>query len=586
MDIESIHFKNDPCFKTEWAGFDHVTPVTVIIGKNNTGKSHLLKLVESLTLTELGKIPGDLKVSGVLDEASLKSVFRPGTSGGELGGYHWDEHGQLLVDARCEWTKVVGQSPAVQIDPEFLLRSSRGPLTPQKEQARRDAVGELVGRTSHHFNGRSFKHLYADRDIRPEAMSNKMVLGSDGSGATNIVRRFLNSSEEAYPRELVQREMLVALNTIFDVEGRFTEIAIQHHDGKDEKEVRDEWEIFLGQEHKGLVSLSNSGSGLKTIFLVLLNLLLVPRIEKKTLQEYVFAFEELENNLHPSIVRRLLDFICSTADPEKRTFVGFPVFFLTTHSSVALDYFAAEPLAQVVHVSHDGKTGRTRTVDQTAKAYEVVWDLGTRPSDLLQANGVIWVEGPSDRIYLNRWIELYSNGDLKEGRHYQCAFYGGGLLANLQATLNDDEANSELINLLKINPNAVVISDSDRKSKRAHYKSRVRRIADEFSRLDKTRALHWILAAREIENYLVPGFMEGIDGIEMTGKPAPGQFESFFPKQGEMSFLESRMRRKSFDKSKLAALTTPHMTLDSLKTRFDLDASMRSIIGLIETWNR
>lgn len=586
MDLHSIHFKNHPCFKNEWAGFGRAAPVTLIIGKNNTGKSHLLKLVESLTMKELGKIPWDLQVSGRLDEGSLKRVFRPGTSGGALYGSHWEDHGQCLVNGSLLWTKEAGQPQAVQLDPEVLLQKRRGDVTHQEVEARKAALCELMEKAYHPLFGRSFKHIYADRDIRPEPMSNRMILGPDGSGATNIIRRFLNSSEQEYPRDLVQKRMLSALNKIFEEEARFTEITVQHHDGKDEKEVRDEWEIFLGQEHKGLVSLSNSGSGLKTIFLVLLNLLLVPKIEKKSLADYVFAFEELENNLHPSLVRRLLDFICSSTDPMKLTFEGFPAFFLTTHSSVALDFFAADPAAQVVHVSHDGKTGRTRTVDQTSKAYEVIWDLGTRPSDLLQANGVIWVEGPSDRIYLNRWIELYSNGKLKEGRHYQCAFYGGGLLANLQATLSEDEANAELINLLKINPNAVVISDSDRKSNRARFKPRVKRISDEFDRLDKARAFHWILAAREIENYLLPGFMQGIGGLEMIGKPAPGQFESFFPKQGEKSYLESRMGRKSFDKSKLAALTTPRMTLDALKGRFDLDTAIGRVMDLIATWNR
>ena len=33
---------------------------------------------------------------------------------------------------------------------------------------------------------------------------------------------------------------------------------------------------------------------------------------------------------------------------------------------------------------------------------------------------LIWVEGPSDRIYINRWIELFSEGKLEEGRDHQC----------------------------------------------------------------------------------------------------------------------------------------------------------------------
>ncbi len=32
----------------------------------------------------------------------------------------------------------------------------------------------------------------------------------------------------------------------------------------------------------------------------------------------------------------------------------------------------------------------------------ILSDIGFKASDILQANGVIWVEGPSDRIYINR----------------------------------------------------------------------------------------------------------------------------------------------------------------------------------------
>lgn len=586
MEIRSVHFKKHPCFKSEWSGFDSFAPVNLIIGKNNTGKSHLLSLLKELTQVEVPKLRWDIRVTCVLDEEALKTVFRPRELHGVLGGSHWQNHGELLVDDSMTWLRENGIE-SILTYPERIdqVNDNRSGLAPAQLEERKSRLIGLCSMSSHWLHGRRFRQLNADRDIRPEALSNQMTLSWNGSGATNIVRRFLISSDPDFPRELVQKDMLEALNSIFEREGRFTEIAVQHHDGGKATDVLDEWEIFLGQEHKGLVSLSNSGSGLKTIFLVLINLLLIPKIEGKKLKTYVFAFEELENNLHPSLVRRLLAYICKFTNPAKTNSDNFPVFFLTTHASVALDFFAADRMAQIVHVSHDGKTGSTRTVDQSSKAYAVVWDLGTRPSDLLQANGVIWVEGPSDRIYVNRWIELYSGGRYKEGRHYQCAFYGGGLLANLQATMDDEQADTELINLLKINPNAIVISDSDRKSISAHFKARVRRIRDEFANLDPARAFHWILSAREIENYLIPEFFDGIEGISVSVNSAPGQFESFFPKHGEESYLEQKIGRKTFDKSKLAALTTSNMTLEALRNRFDLDDSMKRLLELIEIWN-
>ena len=46
MIVDSIYFKGHTCFKNEWSGFDTIKPINVIIGRNNSGKSHLLDLVE------------------------------------------------------------------------------------------------------------------------------------------------------------------------------------------------------------------------------------------------------------------------------------------------------------------------------------------------------------------------------------------------------------------------------------------------------------------------------------------------------------------------------------------------------------
>ena len=66
---------------------------------------------------------------------------------------------------------------------------------------------------------------------------------------------------------------------------------------------------LFGRKRKKLIALSQSGSGLKTILLTLLNLLVVPIIEEKSDRYFTFAFEELENNMHPALLRKLLSYI-------------------------------------------------------------------------------------------------------------------------------------------------------------------------------------------------------------------------------------------------------------------------------------
>ena len=76
----------------------------------------------------------------------------------------------------------------------------------------------------------------------------------------------------------------------------------------EEIEEEDSWELKLEEPVKGRVPLSHTGSGFKTVLLVMANLLIVPKlpgIAKKLL----FGFEELENNLHPALQRRLFRYL-------------------------------------------------------------------------------------------------------------------------------------------------------------------------------------------------------------------------------------------------------------------------------------
>ena len=86
--------------------------------------------------------------------------------------------------------------------------------------------------------------MLADRDIVNEVPDNALNLAINGLGATNIIRRYINSSHDKYPRELIQNELLEALNKIFGSDADFTEIQVQEHDESGEKH----WEVYLGEK--------------------------------------------------------------------------------------------------------------------------------------------------------------------------------------------------------------------------------------------------------------------------------------------------------------------------------------------------
>ena len=238
--------------------------------------------------------------------------------------------------------------------------------------------------------------------------------------------------------------------------------------------------------------------------------------------------------------------------------------------------------AQIIHVVHDGETARTTPVSAHFDRLEVVSELGAKPSDLLQANGIVWVEGPSDRVYLNRWIQLYSDGALREGRDYQCAFYGGVLLAQVEFKPAEEE--TELANLFRINPNVIVMCDSDRASENSPIKARVERIRAEVETIPGAHI--WITEAREIENYL-PGSVLGKVLDDSSSLPNPEQYASFFPRNEESdnSYIEVHLGRKHLDKMHLATRVAQYMTKAVMTGRFDWEDQIGKIVERIKSWN-
>ena len=574
MNIDSIHFKGHLCFKNEWAGFDTIKPINVIIGRNNSGKSHLLDLIEALCDGTFKSQGWQYRCSSVLDEESLKGTFSVGTAEGALGGNHWQAHGQHFVDIPITWEVGANEDISNEVFPkDFKLDS---PYGRDSTNARRSSIRGVLQNVMHQFNGQSFRRLLADRDIKTEQQDLDLTLGQDGNGASNIIRRFILTANEEFPREIIQRELLDALNSIFGNDGQFSEIQVQLHDDGRAGGTPDHWEVYLGEDKKGLIPLSKSGSGLKTILLVLLNLLVVPKIENRNKSEFVFAFEELENNLHPALLRRLFQYIEEYAINENAH------IFLTTHSSTALDFFGVSKNAQIIHVLHDGESARTTTVSAHFDRLGVVSELGAKPSDLLQANGIIWVEGPSDRIYLNHWIDLYSEGRFQEGRDYQCAFYGGALLARTQFK-SPEKAENDLVNLLRVNPNIIVVCDGDRVSKDSEIKGRVKRINTEVQKIPDAHI--WITSAKEIENY-IPGSVLA-KALDRSGLRDPEQYENFFPRKKACSesYIESNLNRRNVDKVDLAMASIPHMTNDIMANRFDWEEHMKKIVARIKSWN-
>ena len=323
------------------------------------------------------------------------------------------------------------------------------------------------------------------------------------------------------------------------------------------------------------MSLSHSGSGLKTILMVLAYTILLPNIEKdkktnkdKPLSDYVFLFEELENNLHPSLERRLLKYLEELSKQNT-------TIFLTTHSNIVLDSFQSSDNVQLYHIVRESDEIKVNLLDNFIGKKNCLDDIGIKASDLLQSNGIIWVEGPSDRIYINKWIDLWSKGKLKEGMDYQCVFYGGRLLSHV--TL-DTEDTDDLINLLKINKNSIVLIDSDKKDENAKINATKKRIKQE---LEKSNQFCWITKGREIENYIPIEIVKSL-----YENPKNCKFELY----DDISNLLNRLKTdegKRFRNNKVlyAKKYIDKMTMSNMLPILDLNSNMKKIIKEINNWN-
>ena len=209
-------------------------------------------------------------------------------------------------------------------------------------------------------------------------------------------------------------------------------------------------------------------------------------------EESLVLIEEPEVFLHPRLQRELLRILVDHTSNR---------YIMTTHSPAMLDMAAST----VIRVQWASDAGTTATrVSLPSQRAQLTTDLGLRPSDLVLANAVIWVEGPSDRLYLNAWISSMAPR-LREGIHYSFVMYGGQLAQHISADDPGDPRESsegleDLLEIVRINRNCIFIMDSDVEAADGMPAAYKVRISTEL----RPYGVPWITAGYTLENYLEP----------------------------------------------------------------------------------
>lgn len=243
--------------------------------------------------------------------------------------------------------------------------------------------------------------------------------------------------------------------------------------------------FYQGSE---IISASKMGTGISELFFICASLIMDEG------NEMIYYLEEPETHLHPGLLRRMYRLFSSHKNIQ---------FMINTHSHVLLDDIADGDRIYLWSRNSLTHESSARPCQEIMDHHQVLDDLGIRASSLLQTNCVIWVEGPSDRIYVKRWLHEIGrdrNAQLIDGSDYTVVIYGGALLANYEL---DDSAEDHFVSMIRLSRFAVVLMDRDFApgDPSGQLKPRVRRIVDDAAS-DPQRRLALITIGREIENDL------------------------------------------------------------------------------------
>ncbi|WP_405564176.1 ATP-dependent nuclease [Polaribacter sp. Asnod6-C07] len=222
--------------------------------------------------------------------------------------------------------------------------------------------------------------------------------------------------------------------------------------------------VTIAIDNKDFRNVSELGDGIQALIILLFPIFTASKNDS-------FYIEEPEMNLHPAFQKIFIETILNDEFLKKKNLK----YFFTTHSNHLLDLtllnddisiFQFQKIEENKHLIKTNIKPNKETLDL----------LGVTASSVFLSNSSIWVEGPTDRKYLSKFLKLYTesevnNKHLIEDIDFAFFEYGGNLIEHYlfddeniegegEGEFNKDEV-KEKINSFAISNKIFLLADND-----------------------------------------------------------------------------------------------------------------------------
>ena len=261
----------------------------------------------------------------------------------------------------------------------------------------------------------------------------------------------------------------------------------------------------------------------------------------------ILIIDEPELHLHPGAVKRLRRLLIDASNEKDIQII------CSTHSPLFVDSVFADTV--ILNRSYEAQP----EILDPSQIDHALTALGSTGADILLYDGIIWVEGPSDKIYFERWLELMEP-TLKQ--QIGVFFYGG----------KDQVRHIDVSSAKLLCRNTVFVIDGDIESEDGDISSEAK---DLQSECEKHGIYCWIIKRRSIENCIPVEVIEDALHLDL-GTLKISKYDDAFEKLKQVG--------RNCSKIELAKAVVPKLTLEHIERDEELHKELKTLFSKLKSY--